>query len=710
MSPRPSTRQDSRASPLSPEGHGRDQRPATSAMTSRRSLSKQESPAIPPPAGVLERRRSLSKPDSRVPSLHSEDGLGRDQRPGSSAMTKRNSTRSAAPETNQSTPKKRSVTANNVNQQEVIGEGAAQGGMKRQLSFVDVTIDDLKQLMEEEMPGLDWMEKFWNRALTAPPASRTLGFRTLANWVGVFNRWQAMGGWKPGQAPSFVNAMEMQELMQIPMPRVLEFVKLFDPPGYERVSLARSPAEYAKVKMPMHAFLTACIILSQTISKKQKIRFLLGVFDEDDSLTIEEEEFSAHLQALFAGLSAIFCIKGARPRARIEPLAKQMFSRMSDHTAENSTSLPFSLVEEWLHGDLDDPLATTFALLLQRFAPAGMEDDPEQFEDEDRKFRLSHTSPVDPPLETAAALDASFLNRYEVVLAEAIYNRCLYNSCFEMPHKEAEMAINREIEPAFWIEKLHPALHEMDTIRGHGVKLTLTTFFKKLCPRAGARHLRMFHNWLKENEELEELKVSYVQSQQRLKQFDQYLAAPKLPSRIRQELVAGWQDHLSSTLRTDVEDDGAKEADSKGVMELEKEEYVAKFCPAGFRAHAGHPVVDQVLREMLAGKVARQGETLQQRGQLFAPKKAATETSSLLRSKFVKPKVSSSTWQSWNYALELLEVHDDPVSKAHLQRTRLICPALVENVYELVDNGDGFTREAFLKTMSRLTSCRSQEH
>lgn len=42
-----------------------------------------------------------------------------------------------------------------------------------------------------------------------------------------------------------------------------------------------------------------------------------------------------------------------------------------------------------------------------------------------RKFRLSHTSPVDPPLETAAALDASFLNRYEVVLAEAIYNRCL---------------------------------------------------------------------------------------------------------------------------------------------------------------------------------------------------------------------------------------------------------------------------------------------
>lgn len=36
---------------------------------------------------------------------------------------------------------------------------------------------------------------------------------------------------------------------------------------------------------------------------------------------------------------------------------------------------------------------------------------------ETRKFRLSHTCPVDPPLEIAASLDATFLNRHEVIAA-----------------------------------------------------------------------------------------------------------------------------------------------------------------------------------------------------------------------------------------------------------------------------------------------------
>lgn len=105
--------------------------------------------------------------------------------------------------------------------------------------FVIQSVYFRKTFCVQEMPGLDWMEKFWNRALTAPPASRTLGFRrcgnicsytsercwcllclslfssvwpcrTLANWVGVFNRWQAMGGWKPGQAPKLDFAIMCQ--------------------------------------------------------------------------------------------------------------------------------------------------------------------------------------------------------------------------------------------------------------------------------------------------------------------------------------------------------------------------------------------------------------------------------------------------------------------------------------------------------------------
>jgi hypothetical protein len=49
--------------------------------------------------------------------------------------------------------------------------------------------------------------RFWDRVLTAPcpAACKTLALRSLANWVAIYNRWQAVGEWKPGQAPRFFN-------------------------------------------------------------------------------------------------------------------------------------------------------------------------------------------------------------------------------------------------------------------------------------------------------------------------------------------------------------------------------------------------------------------------------------------------------------------------------------------------------------------------
>ncbi|CAJ1354558.1 unnamed protein product [Effrenium voratum] len=131
--------------------------------------------------------------------------------------------------------------------------------------------------------------------------ARCCGSRSLANWVGAYNRWQRMGQWTPGQAPLYMNAFEMQEMLALPMPKVLEFVKLFDPAGYERVNSIKSPQDYAKVKVSVPAFLTTCIMMSASISKKQKMRFLLGVFDENDNRTFEEGEFIAMLQVWTVG-------------------------------------------------------------------------------------------------------------------------------------------------------------------------------------------------------------------------------------------------------------------------------------------------------------------------------------------------------------------------------------------------------------------------
>lgn len=214
------------------------------------------------------------------------------------------------------------------------------------------------------------------------------------------------------------------------MTRVMEFVKLFDPAGFARVTMTKSPQDYAKVKIPVPAFLTACILMSTAISKQNKIRFLLGIFDENDNLHLEEDEFISHIQALFTGLAALFGLKGVTPMQRIETFAKYVFARIaaaseaSEAEAGSKTpSLSFPRIEEWLRGNVPDAVNLPFVLLLQRFC-LGDEEDPDRFEDEDRKFRLSHRAPVDPPMETSTALGASFLNRHEVVLAEAIYNQC----------------------------------------------------------------------------------------------------------------------------------------------------------------------------------------------------------------------------------------------------------------------------------------------
>ena len=40
---------------------------------------------------------------------------------------------------------------------------------------------------------------------------------------------------------------------------------------------------------------------------------------------------------------------------------------------DGSTSLPFSLIEDWLLGHTDDPLNLPFVLLVERFSVPGQE-------------------------------------------------------------------------------------------------------------------------------------------------------------------------------------------------------------------------------------------------------------------------------------------------------------------------------------------------
>jgi len=138
----------------------------------------------------------------------------------------------------------------------------------------------------------------------------------------------------------------------------MEFARLFDPQGYARAHQTKSPQDYVRIKLPISPLITVCILMSTAISKKQKIRFLLGIFDENDNRAFEEEEFVEMLLALFCGMGAMFNmlnLKDAMPsKQRMEALARRLFGRIIDFYRDKTgdcfldESMPFTVIEDWL--------------------------------------------------------------------------------------------------------------------------------------------------------------------------------------------------------------------------------------------------------------------------------------------------------------------------------------------------------------------------
>ena len=154
---------------------------------------------------------------------------------------------------------------------------------------------------------------------------------------------------------------------------------------------------------------------------------------------------------------------------------KQIFQRVLDDALSKADSeeqrskleagsAPLPAIENWFLGLGGDPLSVPFALFLERFSVRGLDDDPEIFEHEERKFRLSHTAPVNPPMETAASLDSGFLRRSQIRVVRDLFRYCASSRHFDISHAEAEQVLDTTIDAEFWIAKLWPALEDMETL------------------------------------------------------------------------------------------------------------------------------------------------------------------------------------------------------------------------------------------------------
>ncbi|CAJ1336045.1 unnamed protein product, partial [Effrenium voratum] len=195
----------------------------------------------------------------------------------------------------------------------------------------------------------------------------------------------------------------------------------------------------------------AGVVLSRLIATKQKLKFILGLFDVDDSRSLDESEFACFVSAFIHGLGAAFGLRkdddimpttkqiqlvvqrlydrlGAIAKARIcalaealvgnerQALAEAIRSHQLEKVSLNRTSskprrqvLPFETLIGWCFREYQDPLALPYALSIERFCPKlqPLDEDPEAFLEEEKRFYLSHKGPVPLPMESTVAHDAS---------------------------------------------------------------------------------------------------------------------------------------------------------------------------------------------------------------------------------------------------------------------------------------------------------------
>ena len=498
--------------------------------------------------------------------------------------------------------------------------------------------------------------------------------------------------------------------------RTLEWVRLFDPVAYSRLQRTKCTLDYRRVRVPIPAFFTAAIFLSTAISKQQKIRFLLGLFDENDSGTVEMMEFVDMLSSFFQGVACLFGLSehADMPKASSrQELAKKLFLRVMAAASTKmafweaksmlaSGSAPLSVIEDWFLGESGDPLSAPFALFLERFSDRSMDDASGL---EGKKFRLSHTAPVEPPTEPDPSQDVGVLSRSEIKTAHDVFNHCVSAGHFHVSYSWAEQAVGVAIDPEFWSRKLSPALEEVNALQ---IEQSLTVFVKKLCSNSPLRLLRMYQGWLKELEQLAELQRELGESRKLLEQFEAYVVRPVLPVAIRKSLL---QEYDSLNMRHMSPFPAVKKIMSQ-AGQISAEDFVAAMCPKEYRPKPGNPAVDRVIGDFLTMQIARQEQIVAQRKALFAEEPHGTKA---LKS-FIKPQVSESCWELWNHVFHLLDVDGRWSLTFHKMASSHIVPVEVCDFMckqiggtRLGGPQDGFSKEEFLQKMLDIGNCRMRK-
>ena len=208
--------------------------------------------------------------------------------------------------------------------------------MPKSFSYSGDDLSEIVEAIESEAPTLDWFRDLWVHLLAGKRSGMVkLPVKSLGGWVQVYNSWQALGNWSPGDAPVLLDAAQLQAVTASPKLKVMEWMKVFGGTGGTKSGAV-------KLNMPM--FLCTCILLANTISKKQKLRFLLGIFDENDSGTFDQDKFRSFISAFFQEWVVKWCAAWESSRLLVNIA---MFTRdLSKHRSSWEVCSKLSIYQE----------------------------------------------------------------------------------------------------------------------------------------------------------------------------------------------------------------------------------------------------------------------------------------------------------------------------------------------------------------------------
>eukprot|EP00930_Biecheleria_cincta_P027706 TRINITY_DN19404_c0_g1_i1.p1 TRINITY_DN19404_c0_g1~~TRINITY_DN19404_c0_g1_i1.p1 ORF type:complete len:665 (-),score=100.82 TRINITY_DN19404_c0_g1_i1:236-2230(-) len=398
--------------------------------------------------------------------------------------------------------------------------------------------------------------------------------RSLSYWVQVFNRWQQLkgskGSGKGEKAPSHLDYHELQHVLGVTTKNIVnDAIKLFDSEGAKNLSSTGHQQQVLKsIKVPIQPLMLAGVALSPFISDRNKAAFFIGLFDEQGSGGLGENDFCRLQLNLMRAMCKVFSAEMVMDRGQMETYAMAFYDRMSKYAAEcvlskianhtfnkedvrkaillrktqvhedvggsgnvkaqPATRIPVHVLTDCLCQEAasKDPLLFLNKLFIMRWSASRLNPD---FEDEyGPEFALSYSSPVPVAKESNRLTAADLPTRPEVVLVRDVLDRW-GNDLSEIHDVHGtfdDLPTAPFVRSEFKINLITLLRNDLGCLKGDHAFFVLLS---KMYPKTKPRHLQIFHVWCDEYDAIIEEQTRADTARKANESFREDTSKPVIP-------------------------------------------------------------------------------------------------------------------------------------------------------------------------------------